>query len=58
MPLYSAIKDIIPSLDYSTPHASFVLPFDTTIMEKYSEVAEKYSEYKNIALIGIGGSNL
>jgi len=27
-------------------------------MEKSSEVAEKYSEYKNIALIGIGGSNL
>lgn len=43
---------------YTDAYASFGLPFDQKFLDDSRKMSEKFQNYKNIAVIGIGWSNL
>lgn len=52
------LDEIIQKRDFSSEYASFLLPTETKILEESKKLAEELSDFENIAIIGIGGSNL
>lgn len=44
--------------DFGDVYASFGLPFTQKFLQQSREMAEKFHNFQNIAVIGIGGSNL
>lgn len=57
MKLPTILSDLINSWDFNSPFASFLLPF-TSVDNERRILLEKYKDYENMIVIGIGGSNL
>lgn len=52
------LQTILNNRDFSSEYASFLLPSEEKILSDSIKLADKLSDFQNIAIIGIGGSNL
>ncbi len=52
------LEDLIQKRDFSSEYVSFLLPTEKNILEESKKLAKEFSDFENIAIIGIGGSNL
>lgn len=57
-PLSAILNCQNKNYDFSDVYASFGLPFTTKFLQESKEMVEKFHNFQNIAVIGIGGSNL
>ena len=52
------LEKLVREKDFSTDYASFSLPFTQEFTEASRKVLEEFRAFQNIAIVGIGGSNL
>lgn len=53
-----ALRHQVDALDFSTDYASFSLPFTQQFLSESREILHEFRAFQNIAIVGIGGSNL
>jgi len=51
MSLIHTLQTLLEKQDFTSDHASFVLPFDTGSEDERKKLVEKYKSVENIALI-------
>lgn len=53
-----ALQKATNEKNFTTPYASFALPFVTEFARESRELAGKFADFQHMAIVGIGGSNL